>query len=94
MRAAPSGFCSTAASLRDAARGAAAHRAAASLAAWALGRWVALDRETAVGLTLIAIGSGLAAAAGRRGAKRGTRARGSSGSGRRVGAGTLLAVLR
>lgn len=78
--------------LRDAARGAVL-TAAGLLAAWMLGRWMPLDRPTAVGLTLIAIGSGLAAAAA--GAVR------SAGRGARLkwlvagaAAGTLLAVLR
>lgn len=78
--------------LRDAARGALL-TAGGLVAAWMLGRWVVLDRQTAVGLTLIAIGSGLAAAAA--GAVR------SAGRGLRLkwflaglGAGTLLAVLR
>jgi mannose/fructose/N-acetylgalactosamine-specific phosphotransferase system component IIC len=78
--------------LRDAARGAVL-TAAGLLAAWVLGRWMPLDRPTAVGLTLIAIGSGLAAAAA--GAVR------SAGRGARLkwlvagaAAGTLLAVLR
>ena len=78
--------------LRDAARGAVL-TAGGLLAAGAVARWVTLDRQTAVGLTLIAIGSALAAAAG--GAMR------SAGHGVRLkwllaglGAGTLLAVLR
>jgi PTS system mannose-specific IIC component len=78
--------------LRDAARGAVL-TAAGLLAAWVLGRWMPFDRPTAVGLTLIAIGSGLAAAAA--GAVR------SAGRGARLkwlvagaAAGTLLAVLR
>jgi hypothetical protein len=78
--------------LRDAARGAVL-TAAGLLAAWVLGRWMPLDRQTAVGFTLIAIGSGLAAAAA--GAVR------SAGRGARLkwlvagaAAGTLLAVLR
>ena len=78
--------------LRDAARGALL-TALGLLGAWALGRWVVLDRETAVGLTLVAIGAGLSAVAG--GAVR------SAGRGARLrwlvaGAvvGTLLLVLR
>jgi len=78
--------------LRDAGRGALL-TAGGLAAAWALTRWVALDRQTAVGLTLIAIGSALAAAAG--GAVR------SAGRGARLkwllmgaAAGTVLAVLR
>jgi hypothetical protein len=62
-------------------------------AAWAAAHWISLDRRTAVGLTLLAIGAGLSAAAG--GAVR------SAGRGARLkwlvaglGAGTLLAVLR
>src|SRR5436190_13149969 len=47
---------------RDAARGALL-TIAGLLVAWAVARWVMLDRQTAVGLTLIAIGSGLSAAA-------------------------------
>jgi hypothetical protein len=78
--------------LRDAARGAVLP-AGGLLAAGAVARWATLDRQTAVGLTLIAIGSALAAAAG--GAMR------SAGHGVRLkwllaglGAGTLLVVLR
>jgi PTS system mannose-specific IIC component len=78
--------------LRDAARGAVL-TAGGLLAAGAVARWATLDRQTAVGLTLIAIGSALAAAAG--GAMR------SAGHGVRLkwllaglGAGTLLVVLR
>ena len=77
---------------RDAARGALL-TAGGLVLAWGLARWVTLDRQTAVGLTLIAIGSALAAAAG--GAVR------SAGRGARLkwllaglGAGTLVAVLR
>jgi mannose/fructose/N-acetylgalactosamine-specific phosphotransferase system component IIC len=78
--------------LRDAGRG--ALLTALGLAgAWALGRWAVLDRETAVGLTLVAIGAALSAVAG--GAVR------SAGRGARLSwlvagavAGTLLAVLR
>jgi mannose/fructose/N-acetylgalactosamine-specific phosphotransferase system component IIC len=78
--------------LRDAARGALL-TAGGLAAAWALSRWTAVDRPTAVGLTLIAIGSALAAAAG--GAVR------SAGRGARLkwllaglAAGAVLAVLR
>jgi mannose/fructose/N-acetylgalactosamine-specific phosphotransferase system component IIC len=78
--------------VRDAARGALL-TGGGLVAAWALARWVTLDRQSAVGLTLIAIGSALAAAAG--GAVR------SAGRAARLkwllaglGAGTLLAVLR
>jgi PTS system mannose-specific IIC component len=78
--------------LRDAARGALL-TAAGLLVAWAAVRWVTLERQTAVGLTLIAIGSGLSAAAGGavRSAGRGTRLKWLAAG---VGAGTLLAVLR
>jgi mannose/fructose/N-acetylgalactosamine-specific phosphotransferase system component IIC len=77
---------------RDAARG--VLLTAGGLAvAWALARWVPADRPTAVGLTLIAIGSGLAAATN--GAVR------SAGRGARLkwliagaAAGVLLAALR
>jgi mannose/fructose/N-acetylgalactosamine-specific phosphotransferase system component IIC len=78
--------------LRDAARGAVL-TAVGLIVAKVLGRWMPLDRPTAVGLTLIAIGSGLAAAAA--GAVR------SAGRGERLkwlvagaAAGTLLGVLR
>lgn len=77
---------------RDGARGAGL-TALGLLAAWALARWLTLDRATAVGLTLVAVGAGLAAAAN--GAVR------SAGRGARLKwlvagalAGTLLAVLR
>jgi PTS system mannose-specific IIC component len=77
---------------RDAARG--VLLTAGGLAcAWGLARWVPADRPTAVGLTLIAVGSGLAAAAN--GALR------SAGRGARLKwlvagavAGLVLAVLR
>jgi PTS system mannose-specific IIC component len=77
---------------RDGARG--ALLTALGLAtAWALARWLTIDRGTAVGLTLVAVGTGLAAAAN--GAVR------SAGRGARLKwlaagalAGTLLAVLR
>jgi mannose/fructose/N-acetylgalactosamine-specific phosphotransferase system component IIC len=78
--------------LRDAGRGALL-TTLGLVSAWALGRWAVLDRETAVGLTLVAIGAGLSAVAG--GAVR------SAGRGARLrwlvaGAvvGTLLLVLR
>ncbi len=78
--------------LRDASRGAVV-TAFGLLVAWAAVRWLPLDRQTAVGLTLVAIGSGLSAAAA--GAVR------SAGRGERLkwlaagaAAGTLLAVLR
>jgi len=63
------------------------------LAAWALGRWLGLDRGTAVGLTLVAVGSGLAAAAtgAVRSAGRGTRLKWLAAG---AAAGALLAVLR
>jgi mannose/fructose/N-acetylgalactosamine-specific phosphotransferase system component IIC len=78
--------------VRDAARGTLLTSVGLA-AAWALGRWVMLDRQTAVGLTLIAIGSALAAAAGgaMRSAGRGTRLKWLVAG---LGAGTLLAVLR
>ena len=77
---------------RDAARGALL-TSAGLLVAWAVARWVTLDRQTAVGLTLIAIGSGLSAAAAGavRSAGRGARLRWLAAG---VGAGALLAVLR
>ncbi|HUR94157.1 MAG TPA: PTS sugar transporter subunit IIC [Gemmatimonadales bacterium] len=61
--------------------------------AWLLGRWMPLDRQTAVGLTLIAIGSALAAAAAGavRSAGRGTRLKWLAAG---AVAGILLAVLR
>ena len=63
------------------------------LAAWALTRWLRLDRPTAVGLTLVAIGTGLAAAVNGavRSAGRGARLRWLAAG---AAAGTLLAVLR
>jgi PTS system mannose-specific IIC component len=77
---------------RDGARGALL-TALGLLAAWALARWLTLDRGTAVGLTLVAVGTGLAAAAS--GAVR------SAGRGARLKwlaagalAGTALAVLK
>ena len=77
---------------RDAARGALL-TIAGLLVAWAVARWVTLDRQTAVGLTLIAIGSGLSAAAAGavRSAGRGARLKWLAAG---VGAGALLAVLR
>ena len=77
---------------RDAARGALL-TIAGLLVAWAVARWVMLDRQTAVGLTLIAIGSGLSAAAAGavRSAGRGARLKWLAAG---VGAGALLAVLR
>lgn len=77
---------------RDAARGAVL-TAGGLIVAWGGARWLPLDRQTAVGLTLVAIGSALSAAAA--GAVR------SAGRGARLkwlvagaAAGTLLAVLR
>jgi len=77
---------------RDAARGALL-TIAGLLVAWGVARWVTLDRQTAVGLTLIAIGSGLSAAAAGavRSAGRGARLKWLAAG---VGAGALLAVLR
>ena len=77
---------------RDAARGALL-TIAGLLVAWAVARWVTLDRQTAVGLTLIAIGSGLSAAAAGavRSAGRGARLKWLAAG---VGVGALLAVLR
>jgi PTS system mannose-specific IIC component len=62
-------------------------------AAAALARWVTLDRPTAVGLTLVAIGAGLAAAANGavRSAGRGARLKWLAAG---AAVGTLLAVLR
>jgi PTS system mannose-specific IIC component len=78
--------------VRDGVRGALL-TALGLLAAGALSRWAVPDRGTAVGLTLVAVGTGLAAAAN--GAVR------SAGRGARLkwlvagaAAGTLLAVLR
>jgi PTS system mannose-specific IIC component len=78
--------------LRDTARGAAL-TALGLLATGALQRWLVLDRQTAVGLTLVAVGTGLSAVAG--GAVR------SAGRGARLKwlvagavAGIVLAVLR
>ncbi len=78
--------------VRDAARGALL-TVLGLAAAWGLTRWVTLDRPTAVGLTLIAVGSGLAAAAGGavRSAGRGARLKWLLAG---IGAGTILAVLR
>lgn len=78
--------------MRDAARGALL-TALGLAAAWALARGVRLDREIAVGLTLVAVGTALAAAAGGavRSAGRGPRLRWLAAG---VGVGTLLAVLR
>ena len=77
---------------RDAARGAVL-TALGLLAAWALARWLPLDRGTAVGLTLVAVGTGLAAAANGavRSAGRGTRLKWLVAG---ALAGTVLAVLR
>jgi PTS system mannose-specific IIC component len=78
--------------LRDALRGALL-TAIGLAAAWALARGLRLDRETAVGLTLVAVGTALAAAIGGavRSAGRGPRLRWLAAG---VGIGTLLAVLR
>jgi PTS system mannose-specific IIC component len=78
--------------LRDAVRGAVLTAAGLAVAC-AAARWISLDRRAAVGLTLVAIGSGLAAAAGGavRSAGRGARLKWLVAG---VGAGTLLAVLR
>ena len=77
---------------RDGARGALL-TVVGLLIAWAIARWLTIDRSTAVGLTLVAVGTGLAAAAN--GAVR------SAGRGARLKwlvagalAGTLVAVLR
>ncbi len=77
---------------RDAVRGAVL-TGAGLLGAWAVARWMPIEQPTAVGLTLLAIGSALSAAAA--GAVR------SAGRGARLkwlvagaAAGTLLAVLR
>ena len=77
---------------RDGARGAVL-TGLGLLAAWALGRWLGLDRGTAVGLTLVAVGTGLAAAAtgAVRSAGRGTRLKWLAAG---AAAGALLAVLR
>jgi PTS system mannose-specific IIC component len=77
---------------RDAARGALL-TALGLLLAWALARGVQLDRRTAVGLTLVAVGTALSAAAAGavRSAGRGARLRWLAAG---VAAGTLLAVLR
>jgi mannose/fructose/N-acetylgalactosamine-specific phosphotransferase system component IIC len=63
------------------------------LAAFALARWAPPDRQTAVGLTLVAIGTALSAAGvgAVRSAGRGARLRWLAAG---IGAGTLLAVLR
>jgi PTS system mannose-specific IIC component len=77
---------------RDAARGALL-TGFGLLLAWALSRGVQLDRRTAVGLTLVAVGTALSAAAAGavRSAGRGARLRWLAAG---VAAGTLLAVLR
>jgi mannose/fructose/N-acetylgalactosamine-specific phosphotransferase system component IIC len=77
---------------RDAARGALL-TGLGLLLAWALAQGVQLDRRTAVGLTLVAVGTALSAAAGGavRSAGRGARLRWLAAG---VAAGTLLAVLR
>lgn len=77
---------------RDALRGAVL-TALGLLAAWALAAWARLDQATALGLTLVTIGCGLAAAVNGalRSAGRGARLRWLAAG---VGAGILLAVLR
>jgi mannose/fructose/N-acetylgalactosamine-specific phosphotransferase system component IIC len=78
--------------LRDAARGVVL-TGLGLISAWALDRWAVPDRETAVGLTLVAIGAGLSAVAGGavRSAGRGARLRWLVAG---AVAGTVLAVLR
>jgi mannose/fructose/N-acetylgalactosamine-specific phosphotransferase system component IIC len=78
--------------LRDTARGAAL-TALGLLVGGALEHWLVLDRQTAVGLTLVAVGTGLSAAAGGavRSAGRGARLRWLVAG---AVAGTVLAVLR
>ena len=58
--------------IRDAGRGALL-TVLGLVGAWALARWAAPDRETAVGLTLVAIGGGLSAVAGGAGRSAGHR---------------------
>jgi PTS system mannose-specific IIC component len=78
--------------LRDAAR-AAALTVVGLAVAWALARWVRLDRPTAVALTLVSVGSALAAVVNGalRSAGRGARLRWLAVG---LGGGLLLAVLR
>ena len=78
--------------LRDGARGAALTTLGLVLA-WSIAQFVHLDRRTAVGLTLVAIGSALSAIIGGalRSAGRGTRLKWMLVG---LGAGTLLVVLR
>jgi PTS system mannose-specific IIC component len=78
--------------LRDAGRGLLL-TALGLLGAWALARWAALDRQTAVGLTLVAVGAGLSAVAGGavRSAGRGARLKWLAAGAVAV---TVLAVLR
>jgi PTS system mannose-specific IIC component len=78
--------------LRDAAR-AAGLTLGGLVLAWGLSQWVQLDRATAVGLTLVAIGSALAAVAGGalRSAGRDARLRWLIGG---AVLGTIVAVLR
>jgi mannose/fructose/N-acetylgalactosamine-specific phosphotransferase system component IIC len=78
--------------LRDAARGAALTVLGLVLA-WSIAQFVHLDRRTAVGLTLVAIGSGLSAIVGGavRSAGRGTRLKWMLAG---LAAGILLVVLR
>ena len=77
---------------RDAAR-AAALTLAGLVLAWALARWVRLDRPTAVALTLVSVGSALGAVVNGalRSAGRGSRLRWLAAG---FGAGLLLALLR
>ena len=74
-------------------RAGAALTALGLLAAGALQRWLVLDRQTAVGLTLVAVGAGLSAVAGGavRSAGRGARLRWLVAG---AVAGIVLAVLR
>jgi mannose/fructose/N-acetylgalactosamine-specific phosphotransferase system component IIC len=78
--------------LRDAARGAALTMLGLVLA-WSIAQFVHLDRRTAVGLTLVAIGSALSAIVGGavRSAGRGTRLKWMLAG---LAAGILLVVLR
>jgi mannose/fructose/N-acetylgalactosamine-specific phosphotransferase system component IIC len=78
--------------LRDAARGAALTVLGLMLA-WSIGQFVHLDRRTAVGLTLVAIGSALSAivSGAVRSAGRGTRLKWMLAG---LAAGILLVVLR
>ncbi|MGN6390960.1 MAG: PTS sugar transporter subunit IIC [Gemmatimonadales bacterium] len=77
--------------VRDAARGVVL-TGGGLLVAWALVRWLRLDRPTAVGLTLVAVGTGIAAAVNGavRSAGRGARLRWLAAA---AAVGTVLAVL-